>query len=57
MLLHVLLVYFFRESLCGKMSCNIFQDMLRHLEGASHKRTPTATHIKLSKDEKGVDVD
>src|SRR4030042_1629775 len=27
------------------------------LESASHKRTPAATHIKLSKDEKGVDVD
>ncbi|XP_057452168.1 uncharacterized mitochondrial protein AtMg00810-like [Lotus japonicus] len=27
------------------------------LENASHKRTPTATHIKLTKDEKGVSVD
>ena len=27
------------------------------LESASHKRTPAATHIRLSKDEKGVDVD
>ncbi|KAK2381531.1 putative mitochondrial protein [Trifolium repens] len=27
------------------------------LENATHKRTPAATHIKLSKDENGVDVD
>lgn len=27
------------------------------LESASHKRTPTTTHLKLTKDEKGVDVD
>jgi len=27
------------------------------LENASHKRTPTATHLKLSKDENGVVVD
>jgi hypothetical protein len=27
------------------------------LENASHKRTPAATHIKLSKDEEGEDVD
>jgi hypothetical protein len=27
------------------------------LESATHKRTPAATHIKLSKDESGVDVD
>ena len=27
------------------------------LESASHKRTPAPTHLKLSKDEKGVDVD
>jgi hypothetical protein len=27
------------------------------LESATHKRTPAATHIKLSKDENGVDVD
>src|ERR1044072_8839414 len=27
------------------------------LESASHKRTPAATHIKISKDEKGEDVD
>jgi len=27
------------------------------LENASHKRTPAATHVKLSKDEKGVEVD
>jgi hypothetical protein len=27
------------------------------LESASHKRTPAATHLKLTTDEKGVDVD
>lgn len=27
------------------------------LENDSHKRTPTTTHLKLTKDEKGVDVD
>jgi len=27
------------------------------LENARHKRTPAATHLKLSKDENGVDVD
>ncbi|XP_050914937.1 uncharacterized mitochondrial protein AtMg00810-like [Lathyrus oleraceus] len=27
------------------------------LYNASHKRTPSATHLKLSKDENGVDVD
>ncbi|XP_057444286.1 uncharacterized protein LOC130736472 [Lotus japonicus] len=27
------------------------------LENAGHKRTPAATHIKLTKDEKGTDVD
>ncbi|XP_057432556.1 uncharacterized mitochondrial protein AtMg00810-like [Lotus japonicus] len=27
------------------------------LEGSTHKRTPTATHIKLTKDESGTDVD
>src|ERR1044072_8017197 len=27
------------------------------LESASHKRTPAATHIKISKEEKGEDVD
>ncbi|PNX60338.1 putative gag-pol polyprotein, partial [Trifolium pratense] len=27
------------------------------MEGAAHKRTPAATHLKLTKDEKGVDVD
>src|ERR1044072_2380582 len=27
------------------------------LESESHKRTPAATHIKISKDEKGEDVD
>ncbi|XP_057418565.1 uncharacterized mitochondrial protein AtMg00810-like [Lotus japonicus] len=27
------------------------------LDNASHKRTPAATHIKLTKDEKGVCVD
>ncbi|XP_050888893.1 uncharacterized mitochondrial protein AtMg00810-like [Lathyrus oleraceus] len=27
------------------------------LENASHKRTPTATQVKITKDEKGVDVD
>jgi hypothetical protein len=27
------------------------------LENASHNRTPATTHVKLSKDEKGVDVD
>jgi len=27
------------------------------LENASHKRTPVATHLKLSKDENGVAVD
>jgi len=27
------------------------------LENASQKRTPGATHLKLTKDEKGVDVD
>ncbi len=27
------------------------------MENASHKRTPAATHLKLTKDEKGVDVD
>ena len=27
------------------------------LESASHKRTPASTHLKLTKDRKGVDVD
>src|SRR3954466_8051311 len=27
------------------------------MENASHKRTPDPTHLKLSKDEKGVSVD
>jgi len=27
------------------------------LENASHKRTPAATHLKLTKDENGVAVD
>ncbi|XP_050878658.1 uncharacterized mitochondrial protein AtMg00810-like [Lathyrus oleraceus] len=27
------------------------------MENASHKRTPAPTHLKLTKDEKGVDVD
>src|ERR1044072_3083475 len=27
------------------------------LDNASHKRTPAATHVKLTKDEKGEDVD
>lgn len=27
------------------------------MENASHKSTPTPTHLKLSKDEKGVNVD
>ena len=27
------------------------------IENASHKRTPVPTHLKLSKDEKGVDMD
>ncbi|CAJ2654309.1 unnamed protein product [Trifolium pratense] len=27
------------------------------MEGGSHKRTPAPTHLKLTKDEKGVDVD
>jgi hypothetical protein len=27
------------------------------LDNASHKRTPAATHLKLSKDENGVGVD
>lgn len=27
------------------------------LEKASHKRTPAVTHVKLSKDKNGVDVD
>ncbi|XP_050895324.1 uncharacterized mitochondrial protein AtMg00810-like [Lathyrus oleraceus] len=27
------------------------------LESASHKKTPPTTHLKLTKDEKGVDVD
>ena len=27
------------------------------LENASHKRTPAATHVKITKDEKGEDVD
>lgn len=27
------------------------------IENASHKRTPTTTHLKLSRDEHGVDVD
>ena len=27
------------------------------LESASHKRTPTTTHLKITKDEKGVDMD
>lgn len=27
------------------------------LESVSHKRTPTTTHLKLTKDEKGVGVD
>lgn len=27
------------------------------LENASHERTPAATHVKVTKDEKGVDVD
>ncbi|XP_050919654.1 secreted RxLR effector protein 161-like [Lathyrus oleraceus] len=27
------------------------------LENASHKRTPAPTHLKLSKDEKGISVD
>ncbi|CAJ2670589.1 unnamed protein product [Trifolium pratense] len=27
------------------------------MESAAHKRTPAATHLKLTKDEKGVDVD
>ncbi|MCI03624.1 gag-pol polyprotein, partial [Trifolium medium] len=27
------------------------------MENASHKRTPASTHLKLTKDEKGVDVD
>ncbi|MCI17339.1 gag-pol polyprotein [Trifolium medium] len=27
------------------------------MESASHKRTPAATHLKLTKDEKGIDVD
>jgi hypothetical protein len=27
------------------------------MKSASHKRTPAATHLKLTKDEKGVSVD
>jgi hypothetical protein len=27
------------------------------MDNATHKRTPAATHLKLTKDEKGVDVD
>lgn len=27
------------------------------LENANHKRTPASTHLKLTKDEKGVNVD
>ncbi|MCI61557.1 gag-pol polyprotein, partial [Trifolium medium] len=27
------------------------------MKNSSHKRTPAATHLKLTKDEKGVDVD
>ncbi|CAJ2645128.1 unnamed protein product [Trifolium pratense] len=27
------------------------------MEGGSHKRTPAPTHLKLTKDEKGIDVD
>ncbi|MCI88141.1 gag-pol polyprotein, partial [Trifolium medium] len=27
------------------------------MESSSHKRTPAPTHLKLSKDEGGVDVD
>ena len=27
------------------------------LENARHKRTPAATHVKITKDEKGEDVD
>ncbi|MCH79563.1 gag-pol polyprotein [Trifolium medium] len=27
------------------------------MENAAHKRTPAATHLKLTKDEKGIDVD
>ena len=27
------------------------------MENASHKRTPTPTHLKLRKDEKGVNMD
>ena len=27
------------------------------LENTSHKRTPSATHVKLTKDEKGEDMD
>ncbi|MCI86836.1 gag-pol polyprotein, partial [Trifolium medium] len=27
------------------------------MDSLAHKRTPTATHLKLTKDESGVDVD